>query len=289
MIGFTFATGRRAVIRFISLLLLCVAGADSYAVESDGDWRCVQAEDTGRWSCSRDGEPTTTDQGIGSAGVNVSGNDSGAPIDPSVSQPYEELSARAAERIDATEQTSDVGEETPAAVQAEPEVPPVVPPAPKPVAETVTETVNETVTDYVDAPEASEVKETTLPTGSTSVDRESLPDYQRLAYVPDKPTSLLDLPANFWVAQIMAVSSKEFLESYAEEHNLHGLSAARIASGDRLFFVLLLGIYETRENATRAITDMPPPYDKYHPLLRTVGSLQAAMRKADEMTGSSEF
>jgi len=87
----------------------------------------------------------------------------------------------------------------------------------------------------------------------------------------------------------MAVSSKEFLEAYAEEHNLRGLSAARIASGDRLFFVLILGLYETKDLAEQAITDMPPPYHKYKPLLRTLASLQQAMRKADAMAGTAEF
>lgn len=115
------------------------------------------------------------------------------------------------------------------------------------------------------------------------------PDFQRLAYVPDKPTSLLDLPGEFWVAQIMAVSSKEFLETYAEEHNLRGLSAARIASGERLFFVLILGIYETKDRAQQAITNLPPPYHKYKPLLRNLASLQQAMRKADKMTGTADF
>ena len=115
------------------------------------------------------------------------------------------------------------------------------------------------------------------------------PDFQRLAYVPDKPTSLLDLPGEFWVAQIMAVSSKEFLETYAEEHNLRGLSAARIASGERLFFVLILGIYETKDRAQQAITNLPPPYHKYKPLLRNLASLQQAMRKADAMTGTADF
>lgn len=110
-----------------------------------------------------------------------------------------------------------------------------------------------------------------------------------MAYVPDQPTPLLELPPEFWVAQLMAVSSKEFLESYAEEHNLRGLSPTRIASGDRLFFVLILGIYETWDRVKQAITNMPPPYNKHKPLLRTLGSLQDAMRKADQITGSSDF
>ena len=139
------------------------------------------------------------------------------------------------------------------------------------------ETGTETALSDNPAPDASPVADA------------NLPDYQRLAYVPEQPTSLLELPGEFWVAQLMAVSSKEFLETYAEEKNLRGLSAARIASGNRLFFVLILGIYQTEQDAKQAITNLPPPYHRYRPLLRTLASLQKAMRRADEMTGTSEF
>ena len=110
------------------------------------------------------------------------------------------------------------------------------------------------------------------------------PRHVRLAYRPDRPVSLLDLPADYWVAQLVALSSPEDLEQYALQHGMQGMSAARVMSGDALYYVLLLGIYETREIAQQAITDLPPPFDTHKPWLRTVGSLQRAIRLADANT-----
>lgn len=252
------------------------------AAETDGEWKCTQAEDTGRWSCARDGlsatdlagpAPTdaTSTAGQIAAEVKAAGTSGAATAAPTEIDPYEARARAAAERIDVPTSTAAttprVDEPLAAAPAREPAAPPDDVQVDRPVAD----------------PEPAPVEQSI---GRSAGD---IPDFQALAYVPEKPTSLLELPPNFWVAQLMAVSSKEFLESYAEEHNLRGLSAARIASGDRLFFVLILGIYDSKEKAERAITNMPPPYHTHKPLLRTLGSLQDAMRKADQMTGSSDY
>ncbi len=188
--------------------------------------------------------------------------------------------------------------ESPSTVEPEVVAVPVdeVPATETPVSETpVSETpVSETPVTEIQATETPADLGTTTdpePAPAAAAADPNAPAFQRLAYVPDKPTSLLELPGEFWVAQIMAVSSKEFLEAYAEEYNLRGLSAARIASGERLFFVLILGIYETKDRAQQAITNLPPPYNRYQKtiLLRTLASLQQAMRKADKMTGTADF
>ena len=115
-----------------------------------------------------------------------------------------------------------------------------------------------------------------------------VPKHIQLSYQPDKPVSLLDLPEQFWVVQLVSVSSKEALEKYAREHQLRGMSAARIWSKDQYFYILILGIYETYNNATQAIEDLPPPFDKFPPWIRSVGSLQKAMLEADRRALNGE-
>lgn len=102
----------------------------------------------------------------------------------------------------------------------------------------------------------------------------NMPVYQQLAFQPEEPTSLLDLPGDFWAAQIIALPSEAALEEYAAEHSLSGMSAARIAIKDNLFYVLLLGIYESEEVAEAAIADLPPPFDIDKPWLRPLQTLQ---------------
>jgi len=260
--------------RFAVTVLLASLPFFLQAAESDGEWNCSQASDTGKWSCARDGVSATD---LSATENPAAENPASETASTAELDPYEARARAAVVRIDrpTTESPTEPSAAEPTALVDEPIAPAVI-----------AATEPDPVSLPTPAPEPEPVAE---PAADTPVDRSSLPDFQRLAYVPDQPTSLLELPPGFWVAQLMAVSSKEFLESYAEEHNLRGLSAARIASGERLFFVLILGIYETKANAERAISNLPPPYTKYKPLLRTLGSLQDAMRKADQITGSSDF
>ncbi len=108
-----------------------------------------------------------------------------------------------------------------------------------------------------------------------------MPKHIRLAYRPEKTVNLVDLPAEFWAVQVIALSSKDALEAYANELDARGMSAAEIAVNGKLFYVLLLGIYETKAIAEEAITELEPNFQK--PWVRTVGSLQAVMLAANQI------
>ncbi len=117
-----------------------------------------------------------------------------------------------------------------------------------------------------------------------AIDRtDDVPRHVALAYRPQKPTAIMDLPADFIAAQLMALSTRDDLERFAQQKQVRGMSAARIAVGDKLMYVLLLGIYESREIAEQAVVDLPPPFNDHKPWLRTVGSLQKAMVAGDEL------
>ncbi len=115
------------------------------------------------------------------------------------------------------------------------------------------------------------------------------PKHIQLSYRPEKPVAILDLPKAFWAVQLVALSSKEALEAFAKENNVRGMSAARVWNGQGLFYVLLLGIYETRDRASQAIASLTAPFDTYNPWIRSVGSLQTAMVEADRQSGSSKI
>ena len=53
----------------------------------------------------------------------------------------------------------------------------------------------------------------------------------------------------------------------------------------KLFYILLLGIYETRALATEASAELPAPFS--NPWIRSVRSLQRAMAQADDLTGGA--
>ncbi|MDH3641017.1 MAG: SPOR domain-containing protein [Gammaproteobacteria bacterium] len=115
------------------------------------------------------------------------------------------------------------------------------------------------------------------------------PKHVRLAYRPERPTSLLDVPGTFWTVQLVAVSTKEALEAYARAHQLQGMSAARIAHNGELYYALLLGVYETREIASQATTDLPAPLDDLGVWIRSLGSLQQAIVEGNVLAGGADF
>jgi len=117
----------------------------------------------------------------------------------------------------------------------------------------------------------------------------TVPKHVRLAYRPERPTSLLDLPGTFWVVQLVAVSSKEALENYARAHRLGGMSAARVAHNGELRYALLLGVYETKEIAEEATRDLPAPLDQLGVWVRSLGSLQKAIIGGDKLAGGADF
>ncbi len=116
-----------------------------------------------------------------------------------------------------------------------------------------------------------------------------LPRHVELSYRPDKPVAILDLPEDFYAVQLVAVSSKEALEKYARERKLSGMSAARIYAAEQMYYILLLGIYETQENAELAIASLSGPLAELSPWIRSVGSLQRAMLEADRVSGSEDY
>lgn len=116
-----------------------------------------------------------------------------------------------------------------------------------------------------------------------------LPVHIALSFRPENPVALTDLPADYFAVQLVAVSRKRDLEEFAELHQIRGMSAARIFSQDQLFYVLLLGVYETYAYAERAVASLGPPFDTLQPWIRPMGPLQVAMLAANEQTGSSEI
>ncbi|MEM7217814.1 MAG: hypothetical protein AAF515_05575 [Pseudomonadota bacterium] len=133
---------------------------------------------------------------------------------------------------------------------------------------------------------AQAVKTSVAPAPSLPAD---VPEYIALAYTPPTPTRIIDLPGEFIAAQLIAVASKDRIQGVVDEFGMRGVAAARIESDGRLLYVLLAGIYETRDIAQRAIANLPETFEAFSPWLRPLGGLQAAMRRADELAGGSDI
>ena len=115
------------------------------------------------------------------------------------------------------------------------------------------------------------------------------PTPRDVALQPDTPIPLTDVPPHYYAVQLVAVQTKEALEDYAARKELRGMSAARVERDGRLFYVLLLGVYLDRERARTAASNLPAEFADLDPWVRSVDSLQQAMRSADVLAGTPEL
>ena len=118
-------------------------------------------------------------------------------------------------------------------------------------------------------------------------DLSALPLYQQIAFKPERPTALSDLPGTFYVIQLMALSTQEDLEQYLADNDLPVMSGAVVEKDGERFYALLAGIYTDRDTAERAARSLPEELSAHGPWVRSMESLQAAMARAEQLPEES--
>ncbi|MFK8020198.1 MAG: SPOR domain-containing protein [Pseudomonadales bacterium] len=121
----------------------------------------------------------------------------------------------------------------------------------------------------------------TMSTFATASDRGA---YWHLAYKPTRETRVIDMPSSLYAVQLLAVSTKQQVERFAEDHDLYDLTAVRIAQNGKPLYVLLPGVYKNREDAQTAVASLPDAVKALNPRIRPLKGLQDAMRRADQTT-----
>ena len=107
-----------------------------------------------------------------------------------------------------------------------------------------------------------------------------------MAYQPDRPTDLAGLPGTYYAIQLIALSSQEDLGSFIADNNLPAMPGAVVEKDGARFYALLAGIYTDRETAERAVRSLPEALIAHTPWVRSLESLQAAMKRAEQLPES---
>ena len=123
--------------------------------------------------------------------------------------------------------------------------------------------------------------------GRSEGPRLSATAHRELAFQPERPTALLDLPGGYFVLQLATRDTRDGLRRFAQTHRLAGLPHVRVARGGRLAYVLLAGVYRDRDAAERARESLPKRLGSMRPWIRRLRSLHAAMLRADALSGSA--
>ena len=130
-------------------------------------------------------------------------------------------------------------------------------------------------------------KLTTAEKPAAQVDSREEPAYAEFAYRPPEPVRIIDLPEEFYAAQLLAVSTKQQIEDFVIEKDLYNMSAARIEREGQILYVLLLGVYETEEIALKAVALMPKDVRELNPWVRPIVGLQESMTKAEQLMANA--
>ena len=100
---------------------------------------------------------------------------------------------------------------------------------------------------------------------------------------PAEPSLLADVPTTHYAVQLIALQSEAALDGFVAERQLGAMTRVRVESGGRLHFALLAGVYPSRGQADQAVAALAPALRALKPWVRTVGSLQAAIARADAL------
>lgn len=122
-------------------------------------------------------------------------------------------------------------------------------------------------------------------TGSSG-SQNDVPEYRQLAYEPENTTRIEDLPDSYYAVQLIALSDKDEAIKYVRDETwLVDPSGVRILSNDKVFYAILLGIYETRGRAERAVNSIQDHLGNDKPWIRPMSSLKSAIKDANEKLG----
>ena len=83
-------------------------------------------------------------------------------------------------------------------------------------------------------------------------------------------------PPGYYTVQLVASSSMKNLMAFTQRHNLSDQWIAETNVNGKTWFVLLSGVYASKQEASAALSDARAQLDT-SPWIRTVGSLQAVM------------
>lgn len=99
---------------------------------------------------------------------------------------------------------------------------------------------------------------------------------------------LLALPPEYYAVQLTAMPNQALADKFVNEHPSIEPVTVTLADADDLYHVVLLGVYENYQSALTAVENRPASLADIEPWIRSMSSVQAAMRDADEQSRTSE-
>ena len=91
------------------------------------------------------------------------------------------------------------------------------------------------------------------------------------------------LPPDHFAIQAGAFPNPEALQEHIDQYGMSPAYRVRLASNERLFHVLILQTHDSRRAAEAALANLPQPLNTMELWIRSLGSLQDAVRAGDAL------
>jgi len=96
---------------------------------------------------------------------------------------------------------------------------------------------------------------------------------------------LMALPPNHFAIQAGAFANREALREHIAQHDIKPAYVVSLASKNRLLHVVVLQVHDSRRAAEAAMANLSQPLNGMQLWIRSVGSLQNAIRAGDALAG----
>lgn len=114
-----------------------------------------------------------------------------------------------------------------------------------------------------------------LPVDNEFVVEEPMPEPESIEEPMMTGGGLAGQPAGNYAVQVVASSSMEQLTFFASQYQLSDEWVAETTVNGRIWYILMLGVYETKAEAEQALVNVQDL--ETQPWIRTIGSVQAVM------------
>ncbi len=94
---------------------------------------------------------------------------------------------------------------------------------------------------------------------------------------------LLEMPEESFAVQLIALDNRQLAEAFVEKHRLEDALIVQLAREDHFYYVVILGLHDTFAEAQAHAETRPSSLADIKPWIRSLGSIQAAIRQAESL------
>lgn len=110
------------------------------------------------------------------------------------------------------------------------------------------------------------------------------------AAAPSAPADhdLLSMSPDLYAVQLVAMANEPAAEEFRSSHRIDNALIVQLANDGKLFYVVLLGIYDNFTDAEQAAEQRGASLSGIDPWVRPLDSIQSGLREAESLIASSE-